>query len=196
VAWRTRRYPLLLVLAALTAGGVFMIRLLPIAAVVAIPVLATAGDLPRIGDWLRTRAWLLRAVLATAIAGMVAVAAIAVTHVGRPAFPLAALDELPPGCRLLNDYTSGGPVTLLRPDVPVSVDSRNDLYGEAELARQATVLRGPPLAPARLDDWGVTCVLVKPSVGLVPVLRHTPGWREAFTSGRAVVFVRTSSTAS
>jgi hypothetical protein len=190
VAWRTRRYPHLLVLAALTAGGVLMIRLLPIAAVVAIPVLATAGDLPRIGEWLRARAFWLRTALAAAAAGLVAVAAVSLTHIGRPAFPLAALDELPPGCRLLNDYTSGGPVTLFRPDVKVSMDSRNDVYGEAELARQATVLAGPPYAPARLDDWGVTCVLVKPSTGIVPVLRHAPGWREAYADERAVVFVR------
>jgi hypothetical protein len=189
VAWRTRRYALMVVLAALAVGGVFMIRLLPVAAVIAIPVLATAAELPRLGEWLRARAFAVRAILATAVAGMVAVAAIAVTHVGRSAYPLAALDALPSGCRLLNDYTSGGPVTLFRPDVPVSVDSRNDLYGEVELARQSTVLSGPPYAPARLADWGVTCVLVKPSTGIVPVLRRTPGWREAYTDERAVVFV-------
>lgn len=195
VAGRTRRWALLVVLAALATGGVFMIRLLPIAAVVAIPVLATAGKLPRLGEWLRARASAVRAVLATAVAGMVAVAAIAVTHIGRSAYPLAALDHLPSGCRLLNDYTSGGPVTLFRPDVPVSMDSRNDVYGEAEMARQAGVLNGPPYAPGRLDDWGVTCVLVKPSTGIVAVLRRTPGWREAYTDERAVVFVRTSPTA-
>jgi len=66
VAWRTRRYAHLVVLAALTAGGVLMIRLLPIAAVVAIPLLATAGDLPRFGEWLRARAFMVRTVLATA----------------------------------------------------------------------------------------------------------------------------------
>jgi hypothetical protein len=190
VAWRTRRYAHLVVLVALTAGGVLMIRLLPIAAMVAVPLLATVGDQPRFGEWLRARVFMVRTLLATAVAGMVAVAAVAVTHVGRPAFPLAALDALPAGCRLLNDYTSGGPVTLFRPDVPVSLDSRNDLYGEAELARQATVLAGPPYAAARLDDWGVTCVLVKPATGIVPVLRHTPGWREAYTGERAVVFIR------
>jgi hypothetical protein len=189
LAWRTRRYSLLVVLAGLSVGGVYMIRLLPIAAVVAIPVLATAGDLPRVAAWLRARAWLMRAVLVAAAAGMVLVAAVAVTHLGRTAFPLAALSKLPPGCRLLNDYTSGGPVTLFRPDLAVSMDSRNDLYGEAELARQATVLTGPPDAPARLDEWGVTCVLVKPSTGIVPMLRHSPGWREAYSGERAVVFV-------
>ena len=68
-----------------------------------------------------------------------------------PEFPSVAAAALPGGCRLLNEYNDGGYLILVRPDVPVSQDGRNDLYGPRRLQEQEDVLndRGAGTGRAR-----------------------------------------------
>ena len=100
--------------------------------------------------------------------------------------PVAAL---PSGCRLLNDYGFGNWVMFDRPDVPVSDDGRNDLYG-TDTTRDRLIT--DPAAATGLPAWaaanGVTCVLVRPSSPAVGVLTGS-GWVVAARDGNAVALV-------
>ena len=97
-------------------------------------------------------------------------------------FPQATR-ALPAGCRLLNEYAFGGFVILARPDVPVSQDGRNNLYGIPELRRQQQLLATGGAAPAgeELDRRGITCVLAEPDRPLLGALAQLPGWRRLAT---------------
>jgi hypothetical protein len=95
---------------------------------------------------------------------------------------------IPSGCRLFNSYLVGGYVLLVRPDVPVSLDSRNDLYG-AQLAKQdEAVLNGQGDVDLLLAGAG--CVLVPPNSGLAQRLNGNPVWTRAAGDHALVLFVR------
>jgi hypothetical protein len=190
VAWRLGSRWLAVVLAALGLAGIATLRLVPIAFVVALSVLATglARTDPR--AWSRPRRWIVAAGVIAVFAALVVRGAAATTHLGQPNYPLAAIRALPPHCRLFNGYALGGPVTLLRPDIPVSLDSRNDVYGDAAIRSTVELEGGPADAGARLLRLGVTCVLVRPSTGLAERLRGDPDWRELVRERDGVLFVR------
>ncbi|MGI8810316.1 MAG: hypothetical protein ACR2KK_21200 [Acidimicrobiales bacterium] len=98
-----------------------------------------------------------------------------------PKFPGAAAAALPGGCRLLNEYNDGGYLIFVRPDVPVSQDGRNDLYGPRRLQEQEDLLneRDPERAAASLRRLGVTCVMLRTDRGLAQALAGDPAheWR-------------------
>jgi hypothetical protein len=189
VSWRQRWYALVLPMAGLTVAGCFSIRLLPFAAVLGLPALAAAvAHAPKAAAYLHSR----RALVALALCGLLAAeATVAVTRsaqIGRARYPLAAIQALPNGCRLFNSYQLGGPVILLRPDIPVSQDSRSDLYGTAALVAAGRIESGD--GRARLDELGVTCVLVEPSMRIAADLSADPGWRSGGGDEFGTVFVR------
>ena len=84
---------------------------------------------------------------------------------GEPATetPVGPVAALPGGCRLLNDYTFGNWVMFDRPDVPVSDDGRNDLYGQDDA--RGKLLHDPAQAE-QLPTWAraneVDCALITP----------------------------------
>ena len=191
VALRQRDTALVAALAVLGIGGVLAIRILPILVVVALPVLATAASHPALRRYASSR----RIVLVPgAVAGMVALLALAapaVTHLGRPdpaRYPVGAVSQLPSGCRLFNSYVIGGYVLLRRPDVPVSVDSRNDLFGAQQVATNERAMRGDQ---ALADDFGgVQCVLVPPDSGLARHLLTDIEWHLSTSEPAAMLFLR------
>jgi len=126
------------------------------------------------------------------IAGLSVLAVPAFTHLGRPEVDPRVLDALPAGCRLLNEYILGGHVILYRPDVPVSLDSRNDVYGAADVRR----LQGAFDVPTEglTETLGVTCVLTRTDRRLAAALRADPRWRTAATGGGVTVLVRATDT--
>lgn len=187
VAWLRHRYDLVAALVVLAIGAVAALRILPIAALVALPVLAARAS----GSaWLERRRDLLRATLIGLVGAFAVVAAPGLSHLGRPGHPVAAIKALPPGCRLFNSYPLGGPVIYFRPDVLVSLDSRSDLYGVADVRDQSELEAGPPDASAQLDALKVTCVLVEPRAGLVARLRADGHWRELATTATGIAFAR------
>jgi hypothetical protein len=82
----------------------------------------------------------------------------------------------------------GGAVILLRPDVPVIQDSRNDLYGVRRLRQLDQIEAGSAAGLTRLGDLGVTCVLVPDHAGLAIALRNEPGWRRVGQESGVVLF--------
>ena len=185
-----RRWRLASVLTVLAVGGVLAVRLQPILAVCAVPVLGLALDRTALRAWARKRRVLLGGALAALVAGYGVLAAQAFPHLGRPAYPVASIRALPSGCRLANSYDIGGLVILLRPDVPVSMDSRNDLYGRAEAVRFKHLVERPADGVQQLAGMGVECVLVPGGSGLARQLVDDPRWRRIVDDRRGSVFVR------
>ena len=123
----------------------------------------------------------------------------AVDNAGTPRtgdFSTALVAAIPPGCRLLNEYHQGGFVIWKRPDVPVSQDGRNDVYGEARLAVQDDVLHARPSPDASLrwlDAHDVRCVLSYRTTPIAGVLATNAGWRRVARAQAGVLYVRRAS---
>ncbi len=144
-----RRLELLgpLVLAALLA--VDAIRSFPVFAVVAATVLPPLlpGGSPLSAD--RRRLLSVGGGAALVFALVVAVPRVPTTTDPSGTTPVDPVAALPSGCRLLNDYAFGNWVMFDRPDVPVSDDGRNDLYGTYAFRDQ---LISDPVRPPRCPD--------------------------------------------
>jgi hypothetical protein len=112
-------------------------------------------------------------------------------HIGRPDpayYSMDALRDIPPHCRVFNTDTLGGFVILERPDVQVSLDTRNDLHGRQRVLADVHVVAGKGDIASGLAGAG--CVLVPPATGLPEWLRASQGWRLAASDSTAVLFVR------
>jgi hypothetical protein len=78
-------------------------------------------------------------------------------------------------------------VILARPDVLVSFDTRNNLYGRALPIAEERVLHGSANLTRGLAGAG--CVLVPASYELARRLRHDPHWQVRAADLAAVLFV-------
>jgi hypothetical protein len=172
-------------------GSATAIRFAPLVLVVAIPVLASAASRDWVTDYMRTR----RVVLAPGAAALALVFLImaipALGHVGPPApslYPQEVSSRIPSGCRVFTSYLLGGFIELIRPDVRVNVDSRNDLFGEDRVLAADRTLQGRGDVTRALA--GAACALVPPSSGLALRLNGDPAWRLAAAEGVAALYVR------
>lgn len=128
---------------------------------------------------------------------MISLAAIAEV---RPAFP-------PPGFetavkiarkeglvhrRVFNHYDFGG--YLIFSQIPVFIDGRTDLYGDAFLERYARAVgvRHIDQLEAVLRDYDIGWTLLRPSDPATVLLDHLPGWQRHYANDVAVIHVRTS----
>ncbi|MFJ6079104.1 hypothetical protein ACIQC0_12470 [Pseudarthrobacter sp. NPDC092419] len=187
-----RRDPVLCgALAVSAAGSVAAMRILPILVLLALPVLAAAMSRGAVLRYLCSRSRMISTGAVVLLSFVYGAALINFPYFGRPDpthFPDAAVKAIPSGCTLFNDYRLGGLVVLQRPDVRVSIDSRNDLYGADAVRQSARVATG------RVDpDQGLAgagCVLVHPDGGLAQRLRNSPEWKLTSAEPAAVLFVR------
>jgi len=178
-------------LAVAVIGSLTAIRLLPILLLLALPVLAAFASQRAVLGYLHSR----RLVLGPgAVAGVVALLWLAVPslgHIGRPdpaIYPTKVVQDIPRNCRLFNSYLLGGFVLLERPDVQVSLDSRNDLYGAKRVTAEEGVLRGQGDLAQGLSGAG--CVLVPPTSGLAKRLHASPQWELKSSEPAAVLYLR------
>ena len=164
-------------------------------------LLASAPELARGASRLELRHHLLtaprrRALLHGAIIGFAVLGVLSALHMRIPrpmpstTFPVRTTAAIPAGCRLLNEYDQGGYVIDHRwPDVLVSEDGRNDLYGETALVAQNTALNAGPGWQQWLDTNHVDCVLAYPYRPLVVKLRQA-GWHETASDPSAILLIR------
>jgi hypothetical protein len=97
--------------------------------------------------------------------------------------------DAPPN--LFNSYNWGGYLIWALPDVPVFVDGRTDLYGDAFLTgAYLQTAFGAPGWQATLDSYGVNTVFVESASGLGRAVREAPGWNIAYDDGFAVIALR------
>lgn len=106
--------------------------------------------------------------------------------------PTAAVDALKAHHpkRVLNDLPFGG--YLIWRQIPVFVDGRAELYGEAfEMAYyRAMQLKDVNALLDILRKWDVDAVLLTPHTPAVSALDHIAGWRRAYADENAVLHVR------
>jgi hypothetical protein len=106
-----------------------------------------------------------------------------------PRFSEQVVAAIPDTCILLNEYDLGGFVIDRRwPNVLVSQDGRNDLYGADEIERQEELLASSD--PERIEDTGITCVLADRDRPAVRALGARPGWRVVKESAQLVLLAR------
>lgn len=171
--------------------AVVAIRLLPILVFLALPVLAATVSQSPWSGYVHSRRILFYLVTAAVLAPMVVLALPSLRHIGRPdpaIYPSQLVRDIPPHCRLYNSYELGSFVILERPDVRVSLDSRNDLYGRQRVLAAEQVLRGQGDVAHELA--GANCVLVPPATGLATWLRTNQAWKLIGSEPTAVLFVR------
>lgn len=191
LAARRRDVVLVAALAVASAMSVAAMRFLPVLLLVALPVLAAALDAPAVRRYARSRRTMLTRGAVFGLSVLTVLAAQSATHLGRPdpaLYPSRVHEAVPAGCRLFNGYLLGGFLILERPDVPVSLDSRNDLYGTRHVAAASRTLEGRGDVQAALA--GVDCVLVPASSGLADRLRSDRGWVVEAEEPAAVLFLR------
>jgi hypothetical protein len=94
--------------------------------------------------------------------------------------------------RVLNDLPFGG--YLIWRQIPVFVDGRAELYGEAfDMAfYRAMQLKNVDDLLNILEKWKIDAVMLTPHTPAVGLLDHIGGWRRAYTDGNAVLHVRTA----
>ncbi len=194
IAARRREPAFVAALAICAVSAVFAVRMLPFVDLAALPVLAgwVSRPGPAVLRYARSRRVMFARCGAVGFLAFAAVAVPSLTHIGRPdlaKYPVAIVADIPAGCRLFSTDLIGGFVILQRPDVPVSLDTRNTLYGRRRLLALERVLAGRGNLTRGLAGAG--CVLVPPGSGLAKRLRDNPAWRvKASEPPAAVLFVR------
>lgn len=108
--------------------------------------------------------------------------------------PATALSQVPGSVQatpVLNDYQFGG--YLIFENVPVFIDSRAELYGDALLGTYSRII-APDAATltATLEKYRIGWTIFSPGSPAVTVLDLLPGWRRLYTDKFAVVHVRKS----
>ena len=94
--------------------------------------------------------------------------------------------------RVLNDLPFGG--YLIWRQIPVFVDGRAELYGEAfDVAYyRAMQLKDVNGLLAMLKTWDIDAVLLTPHTPAVGLLDNIGGWRRAYADENAILHVRTA----
>lgn len=192
VAVRRQEPVLAAALLVTVAGSIAAMRILPILLLVSMPVLMSAASHPVVLRYFESRRRMLAQCGSLTVVAVSVLVAINLHAVGRPdpaVYPSRAIDAIPDDCTLFNDYMVGGLVILERPDVKVSLDSRNDLYGAERVDKFMHFIQGGDGDPAVLLA-GADCVLVPPSSGLARMLRADPGWKLEAAETASDLFTR------
>jgi hypothetical protein len=111
-----------------------------------------------------------------------------------PTRPISAVAAVPPAIAarpVLNDYSFGG--YLIGQGVPVFVDGRADLYGDAFLRDYARLMAPDRAQLARtLEERHIGWTILIPGSPAESAMDETPGWRRLSADRWAVVHVRTA----
>lgn len=127
-------------------------------------------------------------------------AAVIALHAGapRPAVPgilaprpaLDAILSKVPRPRIFNDVNFGD--YLIFRGVPVFVDARAGMYGEAFLKKTFDAVAAAPDGDiqALLTKYRINAILLWPGLSVVPLINRMPGWRRVYEDRWAVAYVR------
>ena len=193
ISLKQRENAMTAAIAVAAASSIAASRMLPLLLLLSLPVLSGAvSRLRALQRYAASRQRMLTVGALLVVAGLSVSAVPSVTHLGEPdpsQYSRAVVGSIPANCRVFNSYLLGGFVLLERPDVQVSIDSRNDLYGPERVLRAQRVIQGTEDAHEGLT--GAECVLVPPSTPLAQGLERSPEWKEIAADRTARLFVRT-----
>jgi len=111
----------------------------------------------------------------------------------REHMPVGAVDWMlanDPGERAFNTYSWGGYLGLRRPELPVYIDGRSDIYGDAPIREyaEAVLLESDPAA--LFERHRIDHVLFGMGTPLAGWLDAAPGWERAYADDLAAAWVR------
>jgi hypothetical protein len=209
-ALSARRFDRFLLSMAVTAAALRSARMLPVAALILLPlangsistVLTNAELAPklrrlldRIFDYgLNLRA-LDRSLGGIALVPFAALALFGIGHALRPAFPAdqfpvaasKAVAALPPGARIFSSDKFGGYLIYrFAGERKVFFDGRSDFYGADFLARYSRTVQARPDWQEEFGRWKFTHALLPPDYALVAAL-EAQGWSEIYRDRTAVL---------
>jgi hypothetical protein len=109
---------------------------------------------------------------------------------GLPADAVAWMDANDPGERVFNRYEWGGYIGQHRPEKPIFMDGRADVYGDALLHMYVDVigLDGDPQVV--FDRYDIDHAVLPPDWELAAWFDDSPGWERAYADDTAVIWVR------
>ena len=103
--------------------------------------------------------------------------------------PQTAIDHIPASLRcrpVFNEYSFGGPLVLNA--IPVSIDGRADLYGDAFFDDYVKIARGDfEKWEVIQKKWKIEWVIMSPDNGLVTYLDRHPDWVRIYADKWAVI---------
>ncbi len=107
-----------------------------------------------------------------------------------PVGAVAWMDANEPGARIFNRYEWGGYIGQHRPDKPIFMDGRADLYGDDLLRMYVSVigLQGDP--QVILDRYGIDHAVLPPDWRLARWLDESPLWEREYEDSTAVIWGR------
>ena len=107
-----------------------------------------------------------------------------------PARALAAFEATGVTGNVFNTYAFGG--YLISRGVPVYIDGRGDMYGDAFMKETADArdLKTPKALESVLAKYKIGWTLLQPDVAAVELLDHLPEWQRVYGDSVAVVHVR------
>ncbi|MGT2464179.1 hypothetical protein [Sinomonas atrocyanea] len=193
VSLRRREDAVTAAIAVTAASSIVAARMLPILLLLSIPVIAAAlTGLPALRRYARPRRRMLSVGALLAVGGLVVSAVPSLNHLGEPdpgQYSTALVRSIPANCKVFNSYALGGFILLERPDVKVSIDSRNDLYGPRRVLDAQQVIQGTGNMQEGLV--GAQCVLVPGTTPLAQNLQHSQQWRQIASDTTGILFTRT-----
>ena len=185
--YRRRAYDTLALLVLFGAITAVALRFAPMLVLTAVPPLAAAaGRIP-------ARRSFVNRICALALVVLAAASVFGAAYFADPGAQNTSptlVEALPRGCRLVNDMTVGGAVILERPDVQVSIDSRNDMYGRQRELTALRVLEDASFGSRYVDAHDVGCVLAPSSAPLVRALTVSRAWRTVGHDATRTLLVR------
>jgi hypothetical protein len=107
-----------------------------------------------------------------------------------PLEAIAYLEANPPQGPLLNNYNWGGLLIFLTPEIPVFVDGRTDLYGDAFLGDYFRAQLGASDWEDLLAEYNIQVVLMADESAISSLLRASPAWRVVYEDEQALIFER------
>lgn len=177
-AVKEKKWVELTYLLGLFAVGSYQVRWVPFVILMALPYICESmkkiplSRVDRFTPFIKVAA--LAIILATLATG--ATTFFTDDKVSRGNYGYALLNQVPSDCKLYNDVSFGGPMILMRPEVKVSIDGRNDLYGREEYLTQAYLTYAIEGTDTWLEQNGITCVLINDYQGLDAYLNHQVNW--------------------
>ncbi len=128
--------------------------------------------------------------LAVLLAGLRLLAPVALPVTDKdPAVALAQITPEMAGQRVLNGYELSG--YLIRAGIPVYVDSRADLYGDAFLDHYALMVKGDVAElEATIARHDIGWTMLTPDRAMARAMDTLPGWHRVYADAVAVIHVR------
>jgi hypothetical protein len=185
-----------LLLVICTAGALKTQELIPLYAVAAAPLLAQLAreSLGRLGTWRPTVVQSAGLILAAGALVARPVASLSPASYNQelaglyPAGAVAYIERQQLPGPMWNDFNWGGYLLTALPRLPVLVDSRTEMYGDAFLHRYLAVANGREPAHAMFAQYGIRLAVIPPDSPLAGELRADSAWAEPYHDSVAAVF--------